>query len=518
MHEILMIMEVSQKQAYIFSSQKLQENARRSAQINYVTSEAFFLEAAPELYQTENLVYTGGGHTVLQFDTQEKARQFAARVTKAAMKQFPGIEIFVRCMPYDHTKTPKENLKELSRQLEEKKAKRNSAFFHQALGVEALEPVDFRPKCCTKATDGPTICSSTLEPPEGTEFAGDFSQLAQTQGDNFLAVIHIDGNAMGTRVGKIYESAQNDWELCRQNLRAFSESIQTDFEAAFQEMLEQIRQAFPEQCLLPVRPVILAGDDVCFVTAGSIGLEAARIFLQQLAKKVNRLDHTNYAACAGIALVHTKFPFYQAYELAEELCSNAKKFGASLDDSGQISAMDWHIAFGQLKDDLERIREDYTTEDGGRLELRPVTVVVPPECQECLEYSKCPKYPECSGCLKRKEYPQELQLRSYAFFRELCQRVQGGAVRSKVKELRSAFKQGELESEFFLQDKQIRDFLYCGVDAEFSDRDKQWKKFEQVIRQGDTFEKGAFRTIQGQRHCIFFDAIEMVDHFKKVGE
>lgn len=500
MHKILMIMEVSQKQAYIFSSQRLQENARRSAQINYVTSEAFFLEAAPELYQTENLIYTGGGHAVLQFETKEKAKQFAAQGTKAAMKRFPGIEMFVRCMPYDQTNTPGENLENLSRKLEEKKAKRSSAFFHQALGVEALESVDFRLKCSPQATTESNIFSSVLEPPEGTKFANDFPKLAQTRGDNFLAVIHIDGNAMRKRVNEIYKSAQNDWELCCQNLRAFSESIQKDFEAAFQEMLEQVQQTFPTQRLLPVRPVILAGDDVCFVTAGSIGLETARIFLQQLAKKVNRQDHTNYAACAGIALVHTKFPFYQAYELAEELCSNAKKFGASLDHSGRISAMDWHIAFGQLKDNLDCIREDYTTEDGGRLELRPVTVVVPPECLEC------------------GEYPQELQLRSYTFFRELCLRVQGGPVRSKVKELRSAFKQGELESEFFLQDKQIRDFLYYGVDAEFSDRDKQWKKFEQVIRQGDTFEKSAFRTIQGQRHCIFFDAIEMVDHFEKVGE
>ncbi|OUQ43215.1 hypothetical protein B5E65_05425 [Gemmiger sp. An120] len=496
MQKTLMIMEVSQKQAYIFASQKLQQNALRSAQINYVTSEEFFLSAAPEIYHPENMVYAGGGHTVLQFDDSQQAQQFAARVTKTAMMRFPGIEMFVRKIPYNHAKTPRENLCELTRQLEEKKARRAGAFFHQAFGVETLDPVDFSPRQKNSVAE----CSVGIimpEPPQGAEFASDFSELAQTQGDNFLAVVHVDGNAMGNRVNSIYQSAQNDWDLCCSSLRAFSESIQKDFEAAFQEMLQQVQQAFPQQKLLPVRPVILAGDDVCFVTTGSIGLEAARIFLQQLAQKVNDQDKKPYAACAGIALVHTKFPFYQAYELAEELCSNAKKFGASLDASKRICAMDWHIAFGQLKNDLAQIREDYATEDGGRLELRPVTVVIPPECAK---------------------QPQELDLRSYAFFRDLCLRVKSGAVRSKVKALRNAFKQGELESTFFLQDKQIHDFLYCGVDAEYAEPDKQQTKFEQIIRHGDTFEKSAFRSIQGERRCIFFDAIEMVDHFEKLGE
>ena len=496
MKKTLMIMEVSQKQAYIFASQKLQQNALRSAQINYVTSEEFFLSAAPEIYRAENMVYAGGGHTVLQFDDPVQAQQLAARVTKTAMMRFPGIEMFVRQMPYDHAKTPDKNLRELTKQLEEKKARRAGAFFHQAFGVEALDPVDFRPRQKNNVMER-SVAVNMPEPPQGAEFATDFSQLAQTQGDNFLAVVHVDGNAMGKRVSSIYQSAQNDWELCCRSLRIFSESIQKDFESAFQEMLQQVQQAFPQQNLLPVRPVILAGDDVCFVTTGSIGLEAARIFLQQLAKKVNDQDKIPYAACAGIALVHTKFPFYQAYELAEELCSSAKKFGASLDASGHISAMDWHIAFGQPKDDLAQIRDDYVTEDGGRLELRPVTVVIPPDCAK---------------------QPQELDLRSYAFFRNLCLRVKSGAVRSKVKELRNAFKQGDVESRFFLQDKQIHDFLYCGVDAEYADLDKQRTKFEQIIRRGDSFEKSAFRNIQGERHCIFFDAIEMVDHFETLGD
>ena len=107
MKKRLMILEVSQKQAYIFASKKLRENAARSEDISYVTGSRFFQSAAGELYSEEkNLVYAGGGHTVLQFDSQEAATAFARAVTEKAMEQFPGMELFVKQTDYDEAKTP----------------------------------------------------------------------------------------------------------------------------------------------------------------------------------------------------------------------------------------------------------------------------------------------------------------------------------------------------------------------------------------------------------------------------
>ena len=50
MSKILLILEVSRKQDYIFSSIHLRDNAARSDIIRYVTSEEFFKQAAPEYY------------------------------------------------------------------------------------------------------------------------------------------------------------------------------------------------------------------------------------------------------------------------------------------------------------------------------------------------------------------------------------------------------------------------------------------------------------------------------------
>lgn len=486
MEKFLTILEVSQKQAYIFASKRLKENATRSGDIERVTGSAFFARTAADWYREEdNLVYAGGGHTVLQFETEDQARGFARAVTGAVLREYPALELFVKTIPYDPARTPGDNLKELSKALERKKARRTASFRVADLGLEAAEQKEGRPKSRTE--DG-------LRPPEGYQFPAEFEELPKaipadrrTRAGNFIAVIHIDGNAMGARVEDIYRRSAGDWESCRAALRRFSEGIQQDFEAAFHDTVAEVVRVFQPGKNLPIRPVILAGDDVCFVTAGSIGLECARVFLEKLSRRANAQQPDQpYAACAGVALVHTKYPFHRAYELAEELCSSAKRYGATLDAAGRVSAMDWHIEFGQLKDSLSRLREDYRTEDGCRLELRPVTVIVPEGGQQP---------------------PPE---RTYDYFRTLCgamKREQGKIARSKVKELRTALKQGEVEGEFFLQEKKIGDLLYRPLESAYPLKD--WPE--------ELKHKGAFRTFRESageiKRCLFFDAIELLDHF-----
>ena len=492
MKKRLMILEVSQKQAYIFASKKLQENAARSEDISYVTGSRFFQAAAGELYSEEaNLVYAGGGHTVLQFDSQEQATAFARAVTEAAMREFPGMELFVTQTDYDEAKTPSENLKALSTALERKKSLRQASFRRLSFGVEKAGETAEPPGCV----------STGLRVPESWQFPSQFEKLAGE--DNFIAVVHVDGNSMGKRVERIYEKC-GDWEDCRRTLRRFSEGIQRDFEQAFREMVETVIAA--RGCpvdQLPIRPVVLAGDDVCFVTAGNIGMECARVFMEKLSAMENcEQPGMPYAACAGVALVHKKYPFHQAYDLAEELCSSAKRFGAEIDSEGRVSAMDWHIEFSQLKDSLSAIREDYATEDGCRMELRPVTVIVPDGVD-----------------------PDRLEqvtggARTYGFFKAMQKAREGeyGKIaRSKIKDLRTAVKQGRTATEFFLHDKQIRDLLYHSFSAKYRTMEQKRVQY-QKLADGGSLEKAVFAEIDGVTRCLFFDAVEMIDHFKPLEE
>lgn len=501
MGKILMILEVSQKQAYIFSSKKLKENAVRSADINYVTSSRFFQETAETLYDEQsNFVYSGGGHTVLQFEDKDSATHFASVVTETALRQFSGVELFVKQLAYDPEKSPGDNLLALTQALERKKSLREASFRQMDLGLEALDPGTFQPVelSASKAKGA----AEGLAAPAGYTFPVDFAELAGAgkETDNFIAVIHIDGNAMGKRVEKVYKNCSDSWLECCKSLRRFSEGIQRDFESAFLETADEVIRRADIGSTLPIRPVILAGDDVCFVTAGKIGLECARIFLERLAAKTDSGgDH--YAACAGVALVHQKYPFHLAYRLAEELCSNAKRFGAEIDKDGGVSAIDWHIEFGQLKDSLSALREDYITEDGCRLELRPLAVLWPEEA----------------------DLGRNGDVRTYQFFKAMCremQRASHGIARSKVKGLRTALKQGKMESQFFLQESQALDLLYCTFDARFRDENARLEQYRKALSGDGGVDKSAFLPVGKSKveRCLYFDAIEVMDHCRFLEE
>ncbi len=489
--KILMKLEVASKQQYIFSSKKLRENATRSAQIAYVTSSDFFQAVASDHYQEEeNLVYAGGGHTVLQFETATQATDFAKAVSLASYREQNGLQLFIKQLPYDTAKTPADNLFALSVALEQKKSLRLSSLGQVTLGVEGPLPE-------ATARELPLV----VPPPPGKVYPQDFAALSRalpgTYINHFLAVVHIDGNAMGKRVATLKDKyGGKSWEIYREKLQIFSRSIQADFENAFAEMMEILCRSCEVGEILPLRPVILAGDDVCFVADGRIALESARVFLEQLAKKTNCVDETPYAACAGVALVHLKFPFFRAYQLSEQLCDEAKKYGASLDAEGSISAIDWHIEFAQMKDSLGEIRQDYETEDGNRLELRPLVH---------LDQTGTPFPPT--------------HKRSYGFFRNMTKELlkQDQVARGKLKEFRTALAQGEVESRFFLTQRQAGELLYHLFDALYGEN--SWKEaFHRLIQEGGSLDRYLFTqeedSVTGNEtsRCLYYDAIEMMDH------
>ena len=344
--------------------------------------------------------------------------------------------------------------------------------------------------------------------PAGFEMPTKLEELGVSKDDSsFVAIVHIDGNGMGKRVEELRkQNAGLKWDEYKKELKRFSDAIDSDFKTAFRGMLDAIEEQVPhlidkglnlKKRAFPVRKLILAGDDVCFVTEGRIGLEAARIFIEKLSALENTVDHKKYTACAGVAIVHQKYPFYKAYELSEMLCSNAKRFLASFNDD-KISeagtkgcAIDWHIEFGEIIDDLSDMRRKYETADGGTLELRPYLISAEPEIWE-------------------KE-----KIRRYSAFKRLVSLLQDKQevyARGKIKELRGVLKEGEKATEYYLQSSLI-DILDLDI---FEDRDQ--KDLLNSIGTGKGLERRAFLEIDGKKHSLYFDAVEMLDTFISLDE
>lgn len=404
------------------------------------------------------------------------------------MKTYPDMELFVKIMEFDTNKSIRDNLNALTRQLEIKKARRQVSFHPLNFGVEQFDIPEKQKSVIGYA-------------PAGWEATNHLRDIAG--GENFIAIVHLDGNAMGARVQHIYDRFKDkpfnnkDWSECAKTLRQFSTEIDTHFQEAYKEMVDELTDRLLaldklsgeqrwDKRILPVRKIIGAGDDICFVTAGDLGVECAVSFIQHLSTKRNKADGKSYTACAGVVMVHTKYPFRVAYDLSEDLCTNAKRYGAALckeqnKPEGALSLVDWHIEFGQMKGSLSQIRNTYQTEDGGQLELRPFVVA-------------------------GTDTPIE---RTYDFFRTLSTELikSNDLPRSKTKQLRDSFRQGEWESRLAMKQTNMLHLTAKGMEARYPDL------IRRMIQEGFRAEEEAFYTDEnGTRRCLYYDAIEVIDH------
>nr|WP_321500837.1 hypothetical protein [uncultured Dethiosulfovibrio sp.] len=157
--------------------------------------------------------------------------------------------------------------------------------------------------------------------------------VSSDKGD--VAVVHIDGNGLGAIVIKLFEglSGEKDYSVAKVYER-FSSAIQSASERSLQIALSPLVEETVEKggSFYPFRPLVCAGDDVTVILRGADGLDFADRFLcafeEESAKELRGLNLPDLSegltACAGIAYVKSNFPFSQAYELSESLCSYAK--------------------------------------------------------------------------------------------------------------------------------------------------------------------------------------------------
>ncbi len=478
MARVITILEVSQKQAYIFESNRLRDNITNSAVIAHVLSPEYIntILSGTGYTDDDNMVYAGGGHTILTFSHEqaenivgmnsamEMARMCTKKLTEQIYRDFDGLTVFAKTIPYDEALSVDDNLKALTAALESKKSIRKAAFKKGSFGLERTDSTTLKPMLSAESSQESEEKAAVREAElrdslpgditgEGYQAAIQFDKLGGTKNSsNFIAVVHIDGNGMGKRVENLYENTginKSDFDEARKILREFSECIDRDYKDAYKDMLRAVSTELRDnkdiqkvlsikadrngQKYFPVRKVIAAGDDICFVAEGRIGIECAVKFLEALGKKTNTIDQLGYTACAGVAIVHQKYPFYRAYDLAEMLCSNAKSFNATVHeaDNGQcLSSIDWHIEYGELDDSVEEVRDNYLAYDGTRLNLRPYIVQGADGLNNDIRF-----------------------YHSYAEFKKRFNKIIKGKQTlsvGKMKELRKALRYGEDETAFYL--------------------------------------------------------------------
>ena len=214
------------------------------------------------------------------------------------------------------------------------------------------------------------------------QFPTSIDELGQTEGENYIAIVHVDGNNMGLK-----------FRGCKSLLerRKLSREIKRKTEGAFADLLIKIICAKDngvfldclklEEKMLPIRPLIIGGDDVTFICPANMALMFTKTLMENLDTETpeNSPEHLTQEnsrrmdCCAGIAILPTSYPFFRGYELAEQLCDSAKD-SMRKNKNTPSSWLDFAILHGEQAPTLEQIREREYTGTRGNLHFGPYQV------------------------------------------------------------------------------------------------------------------------------------------------
>ena len=453
------------------------------------------------------VIYSGGGNTVILFKSLALARQFTQTLTCKVLRDAPRLQLVVAHREFDWDNgdlSLAEIVQEMrGRDLARKKQARTRSMPLLGLGVTAactatgLVAVDTnkdgqlisreikikRSKRIEKAARERLAQLLPRVLKAGWEIPRDFDDLGRKKGEeSYIAVIHADGNRMGKRIEEITVEYCDDNRQYIQKIREFSRAVREASAAALQDAANLLLDALENDKELPrtkhqeegknyfpFRPIVFGGDDVTFVCHGKYALALAVRYLQAFEQETSKQPAFNGEpahACAGIAVVKSHYPFARAYRLSEALCGRAKKFAKK--NNQDRSALDWHFAMSGIAGSLSDIRKrEYRLQfDGekelGKLEMRPVL----------LDESEWRSWPVVYRLL---EWAQQ----------KLADR------RNKVKALREALRSPQVVEEFL----------------------RTYRLGKLPTANPTLLRKVSETGWVGQERCVYFDAIEAMDFY-----
>ena len=205
-----------------------------------------------------------------------------------------------------------------------------------------------------------------------------------TKDNDWVAVIHADGNGLGQIVQKI---GQNE-----EKFKEFSVNLDLATTEAAQEAYKAVEPNFRNDKKIPIRPIVLGGDDLTVICRADLALEYTETFIRKFEEKTRKylgkiiLENDVFTkgdpndcltACAGIAYIKSSYPFYYGYALAETLCSVAKKDAKDKkeiregNELPQSCLMFHKVQSSFVEEYSEIVRKELTPQDNISLQFGP---------------------------------------------------------------------------------------------------------------------------------------------------
>lgn len=431
---VLTAVDVVGIQRYVFGSNRFRDVLAGSWMVDYVTQCARLNQwtnvSAP------SVLLAAGGNAIIEFGTIGQARSWAAYYSRWLCESAPGLEVVVVHRQYQ-ARPLAWALRALQVDVARAKNERVAGVPQLGLSVTASCSVTGLP--ATSVNQGDLISPRVEQlrahaddakaqwadlvpslnfPGWSADFPDEIDHMGRTYGQSSLVgVVHVDGNGVGSLIkrwlDRCIEQNTGD-ETVRTHYREWSSAIDAAGRAALQAAVRRVVtciEAEDDHCvlrgtpsehsyrlhdwrddrvhhrregtvLLPIRPVLLGGDDLTFLCDGRIALDLAVATLQELER--HEIPHlgangapSTLTACAGVALVKAHAPFHRSYELADDLCQGAKRARIGLNDRAATETgcwLDWHVGAIRPGERVQQIRDRVYLHGANELTMRPYPV------------------------------------------------------------------------------------------------------------------------------------------------
>ncbi|MFD3157034.1 hypothetical protein ACFIJ5_09260 [Haloimpatiens sp. FM7330] len=417
--------DIGSKQKYIFSSNRLKEIIGASQIIKYVTENLGKdvlkkMGKNPQNYTDNNkgnILFEAGGNAMYIFDNKEEAINFNKMFSKYVIENFDGLELLMVIKEFNIEKTNIVGLyEEIEMMLTKKKGKRRNQFRRIGYGLTKMCASTRKPAGYTdKYSEDKYISKESKdklkfyeniaqekykkldeenkesiiqwdELKNGFKFTDELEIIAGKKNEgSYIGITCIDGNGMGKKFDSFNEKYKDisEKDIFKENqnyikeFRDLTEKVDIDYKKAFKKTVEELIDNYDnyyedigyekEGKVVPIRPIILAGDDITFISNGKIAVEATRIFTEKITKQIEDFGDYKYnlTTSAGIAIIKKTHPFSRGVKLAGALEKNSKKKlrkikldfeDKKLKEKNDASFIDWEINRGDTLDDISLIR------------------------------------------------------------------------------------------------------------------------------------------------------------------
>ena len=334
-------------QGFIFQTNKLLEIVGASELVEQICTSAF-----EEFAKNGEPVVRAAGNIKFIFDKEEDCRKAVREFPKRVMTMAPGITLSQAVVAYDNDFGNAIDC--LEALLKVQRNKPSCSVTSGLIGIKRANSTGFPVVKIKKDVyqddstiqkeiyqDDSTIQKEIYQDTKGLcekSFGEDnfygkkvAYNISDITGKNdWIAIIHADGNGLG----KVVQVVGKQKDVFRQ----FSQKLDTATKEAARKAFEVVESKFADKKVIPIRPVVLSGDDMTVIIRGDLAIDYANAFIEAFEKKTNEHlgtilkdqhvfaeDKDYLTACAGIAFIKSSYPFYYGYQLAEDLCGQAKK-------------------------------------------------------------------------------------------------------------------------------------------------------------------------------------------------